>query len=277
MLNNIKNIIYWIYHDESNKGERLRRIAAFVKWQLWKRTISLPIIIKLFNGLRFIAYPDCQTSSSAIYFRVPNYQEISFLRGVLNGGLMIDIGANIGLVTLLLADIMDQVILFEPNPLAAQRAQENIYLNHLHAEVYAVAVSSKTGQIFLENRGGTSSTNMTIENGGSSAFPIRKVPCTTLDSFLEMKPNLPIKFIKIDVEGHENDVIKGMNNTLIKVRPSIIMFEYLQRTIFTETQALFDAAGYRIYQIGQKKNLIPVHSQPIPLQNLFALPEELSI
>ena len=202
---------------------------------------------------------------------------MSFLRRHLRKGLMIDIGANIGLFTLLLSDIMDQVILFEPNPLAAQRAKENMNLNHLNATVYAVAVSSNDGHIFLEDRGGTDSTNMTVRNLRASAFPVRKVPCTTLDNFLDMKSSLRLSLIKIDVEGHENDVIKGMNKTLINLRPQIVMFEYLQRTNFLETKALFDAAGYRIYQMGQTEGLVPVHGQPRPVQNLFALPENLQI
>ena len=277
LLLNLREIIHRIFYDESNKGENFSRILAFLGWQIWKRTIARPLHIQLFNGLRCIAYPDCQTSSSAIYFRVPDYREIFLLRRRLNKGLMIDIGANVGLFTLLLSDIMDQVILFEPNPLAAQRAKENINLNHLNAAVYAVAVSSNDGYIFLEDRGGTDSTNMTVRNLRDSAFPVRKVPCTTLDNFLDLKSSLSVSLIKIDVEGHENDVIKGMNKTLINLRPQIVMFEYLQRTNFVETKALFDAAGYRIYQIGKIEDLIPVHGQPRPLQNLFALPKELPI
>lgn len=277
MLEKLRNIIHLIYYDESNKEERFSRISAFIGWQIWKRTIRRPIRIQLFNGLQIIAYPDCQTSSIAIYFRVPDYREISFLRRRLSNGLMIDVGANVGLLTLLLADIMDQVILFEPNPLAAQRAKENMELNHLNAAVYAMAVSSDDGHIFLEDRGGTDSTNMTVRNLRASAFPVRKVPCTTLDSFLDKQSNLGVSLIKIDVEGHENDVIKGMNKTLLKYRPPIIMFEYLQRTNYTETRTLFDNAGYRIYQMGQTDDVIPVRGQPRPLQNLFALPEDMQI
>ena len=190
---------------------------------------------------------------------------------------MIDIGANVGLFTLLLSDIMSKVILFEPNSFAAQRAQENINLNHLNAVVYATAASSNNGELFIEDRGGTNSYNMTIINGSLSSFPIRKVPCITLDSFLERRPSLNVVFIKNDVEGHENDVIKGMHQTLKNLRPSVIMFEYLQRTNFVETRNLFYNAGYRIYQMGQTEDLIPVDGQPRPLQKLFALPEELQI
>jgi FkbM family methyltransferase len=275
LLESLSNIVGRIYYNKANTHEKFIRMLFFIGWQIWKRTVARPVHIQLFNGLRFIAYPDCQTSSSAIYFRIPDYREISLLRRKLNKGLMIDIGANIGLFTLLLGDIMEQVILFEPNPLASKRAKENMDLNHLNAEVYAIAVSSNDGQIFLEDRGGTNSNNMTIRNDKLSLFPIRKVPCTSLDSFMKMKPDLSVAFIKIDVEGHENDVIKGMNNTLIKLRPSMVMFEYLQRTNFLETKTLFDAAGYRIYQIGEAEDLEPVPAQPEPLQNLFALPEEL--
>ena len=103
---------------------------------------------------------------------------------------------------------MDQVISFEPKSFAAQRAQENINLIHLSAEVYTIAVSSNNGQTFLEDRGGTNSNNMTIMKDRLSSFPIRKVPCTTLDSFMERGPSLDVAFIKPDVDKHENGVIK---------------------------------------------------------------------
>ncbi len=74
-----------LWNEESNRGERIRRLSIFVGWQLWKRTIRQPVTVALFNGKRFIAYPDCDVSSGVLYTRIPNSKNILFLRERLSG------------------------------------------------------------------------------------------------------------------------------------------------------------------------------------------------
>jgi hypothetical protein len=52
-----------------------------------------------------------------------------------------------------------------------------------------------------------------------------------LDQFLADHPlPYPTSATKIDVEGHENSVLRGMMDCLRRHRPRVVMFEYLQRT-----------------------------------------------
>jgi len=263
-----------ILKDESNKRRRCRTVLASLGWQIWKRTIHKPLKVKLFNGYRFLAYPDCDSSSNVMYFRIPDYREITFLRQKIQGGVLIDVGANVGLFTLSLADKVDRAILFEPNATAAQRAKSNMVRNHLDFQVHAIALSDEVGELFLEDRGGVDSTNRTLTDPQTTSFPTRTVRRTTLDIFLEEHVNSikDITLIKIDVEGHENAVLRGMKKTLANLQPQILMFEYLQRTNFSETQELLDTTGYTIYSLNGQGNLTPVVGQPKPLQNLFAFP-----
>jgi FkbM family methyltransferase len=265
-----------ILRNESNKGQRFRRLLVSVGWQIWKRAIGKPIGVTLFNGYRFLAYPDCDSSSNAIYFSIADYREVTFLRKRIRGGVLIDVGANVGLLSLSLADKINNAILFEPNAMAAQRAKANMVQNHLNFEVHAVALSDEIGEIFLEDRGGVDSTNRTLTDPQKTSFPTRKVRRTTLDSFLKDHVDFikNIALVKIDVEGHENAVLRGMQRTLTTLQPRIVMFEYLQRTDFSETQELLSTAGYAIYSLDGQGNLTPVVRRPEPLQNLFALPAE---
>ena len=186
---------------------------------------------------------------------------------------MVDVGANVGLFTLSLADKVDRAILFEPNVIAAQRAKSNIIRNHLDFEVHAVALSDEVGELFFEDRGGVDSTNRTLTDPQMTSFPTRIVRRTTLDSFLKERliSIKNIALVKIDVEGHENAVLRGMQRTLTTLRPQILMFEYLQRTNFSETHELLNTAGYTIYSLNGQGILAPVVGRPEPLQNLFAL------
>jgi FkbM family methyltransferase len=175
-----------IWTDGSNRGQRGRRLLVFVGWQLWKRVIDVPIIVSTYNGFRFIAYPDSDVSAALLYYRLPDVQEIEFLRAHLNGGILLDIGANVGSVSLLLADKVEHAILFEPNPVAAARARENVTINHLPFEVHEFAVSDVQGTVDFEDAGGASPCNRTVV-GFEANVPTRRVRCITIDEFLEIE------------------------------------------------------------------------------------------
>jgi hypothetical protein len=110
--------------------------------------------VELFNGTGFVIYSDCHVSSDAIYFQVPNFKQVTFLRQQLHGGLLMDVGASVGLFTLSLADRVDHAILFEPNPLSVARAKENMAINGLDFPAQALAVSTRTGRSCWRTEGG---------------------------------------------------------------------------------------------------------------------------
>jgi len=134
-LENTRYLLGSIWHEESNRKQCIKRLFLFFGSQVWKRVVKIPIVVKLFNGLQFRAHPDCQASSAVMYTRIPDSRDILFLRAHIRAGTLIDVGANVGLVTLLLADRVQHALLFEPNPIAAQRARENLALNRLNFEV----------------------------------------------------------------------------------------------------------------------------------------------
>jgi FkbM family methyltransferase len=262
-----------IWHDESNRNHRLHALARAAGWQVWKRATRRPLTTKLFNGFRFRVYPDCTVSSSVFYSRIPNGRHISFLRQQINPGTLIDIGANAGLVSMLLADKVQHALLFEPNPTAAMRARENIQLNRLSYEVHEIALSDQNGTATFEDAGGANPCNRIVA-GFSTTTPTISVPCRTLDDFLEHHGPLSaaITAVKIDVEGHENSVLRGMKGMLCKHRP-VVMFEYLQRTNLKQTFEIFSECGYRVLFLTTAGKPRFAELDVEPLQDLFAFPE----
>jgi len=265
-----------VWLDESNRHVRLRRLFMAGGWQVWKRLVRTPVVVPLFNGFRFRAYPDCHVSSAALYSRIPNFRCLSFLRKHIEKGTFIDIGANVGLISLLLADKIQHAILFEPNPVAAARARENLALNHLGFEVHELALSDQAGVVELENAGGVDSCNRTVA-GFTTSAPTISVQRDTLDGFMAEHGALPapISAVKIDVEGHENSVLRGMLGFLETHRPRLVMFEYLQRTNIVETLELFSGVGYRVMEL-EAGAAVWATPQVSPLQDLFAFPEDLA-
>ncbi|MFZ0956426.1 MAG: FkbM family methyltransferase [Candidatus Sulfotelmatobacter sp.] len=272
----LQYVLSSIWREPSNRGQRIRRVSLFLAWQLRKRISNSPMEAKLANGLRVQVWPDCDISPAALYYSLPNGKCISFLRRFLDGGTFLDIGANVGLVSLLVADKVQHAILFEPNPNAVERARENIRLNHLNFEVVAEALSDRVGTVEFENMGTVSACNRTVD-GFTTTLPTITVQRTTLDRFLQdYRADLPaISAVKIDVEGHENSVLRGMKGFLRSQRPKLVMFEYLQRTDIHETLATFGDVGYSAFELTAAG---PRHatSRVRPLQDLFACPTELA-
>jgi FkbM family methyltransferase len=264
-----------LWNEESNQGQRTRRLCIFAGWQLWKRIVRKPITVSLFNGKRFIAYPDCQVSSGVLYTRVPNSRVILFLRKHLSGGTLIDVGANVGSVSLLLADKIEDAILFEPNPVAAARARENLARNQLGFKVYEFALSDTKGEIGFECHGAVDSGGHVVVGTPGNRTATSVVQRITFDEFLRQhgEPDIPVSLVKIDVEGHENSVLRGMRRFLAERRPPLVMFEYLQRTDLEETLRFFASVGYQVFEVGAN-GPVTAAGKVKPLQDLFACPVE---
>jgi FkbM family methyltransferase len=265
-----------IWLEPSNRGQRFRRILMFFGWQFWKRAVGTPIKARLCNGLLTQVWQDCDVTPSALYYSLPNSSALAFLREHLDGGTFVDVGANVGLVSLLVADKVKHAILFEPNPRLVERARENLRINGLKFDIVAAALSDQSGSIEFENATTDASCNRIVDGFTTSKATI-SVPRTTFDQFVrELRSEVPpISGVKIDVEGHENSVLRGMRSFLREHRPKLVMFEYLARTDIAQTLALFREAGYAVFEITHAGPRIATE-MVAPLQDLFACPDELS-
>jgi len=274
LLERLVYVLRSIWCEPSNQGERGKRVLMFVGWQLWKRVIGVPLIVATDNGFRLIAYPDSDVAAGFLYYRVPGSEEVEFLRAHLNGGVFVDVGANVGSISILVADKIDRAILFEPNPVAAARARENVGINQLRFDVHELAVSDSGGAVEFEDAGGANPCNRTVV-GFKANVPTRIVRCVTLDEIFDDESiTSELSAVKIDVEGHENAVIRGMRRLIQEKRVRLVMFEYLQRTNLSEALAAFEAAGYTTFEL-TRDGPSEIQKRARPLQNLFACPREL--
>src|SRR2546421_9815540 len=121
-----------VWSNPGNRRKRFRKLLAAATWQYHKRVFRRPKTLVLANGTHFRAYPDCKISSALIYADWPEFYEIHFCRRHLElGDTVVDVGANVGHFSLLLADKVgpENLICFEPTPLTWQRLRENFELN----------------------------------------------------------------------------------------------------------------------------------------------------
>jgi FkbM family methyltransferase len=169
--------------------------------------------------------------------------EENFLKRTVTGGdWVIDVGSNIGTISLLAAQIVGpfgRVFSFEPNPRTSKLMAKSLVMNWIHDRVVQreVAVGSQrrmVGLTFLPEclgggqvgrSGEESAADRTVETLGDERATVFDVPCVRLDE--EFPIDLPIKLLKIDVEGFEGDVLKGADRLLRRRCIDFVMVELL--------------------------------------------------
>lgn len=176
-------------------------------------------------------------------------------------GGCLDIGANIGSHCLFLARTFTPVYAFEPNPTAYVRLVRNVRLNPgLDVRCLPIALSDSPDEaLFYDIRSGHSGLSGFAENLGHldrSRYDVRELRLRRLtgDTIVEREGIGAIALIKIDTEGHEARVIKGLAATIRRERP-VIVFEWHRHLQPSEPlDAMRDLLdGYGLYELNPRR------------------------
>jgi FkbM family methyltransferase len=139
-----------------------------------------------------------------------------------NGGTAIDVGANQGFFAFALSEVADRVVSFEANPDYARFAK---WMLRGRAEVHEVAISDQPGRatfyvplsddgMVLHFAGNLKQTHSQFKNQKTYDVELR-----TLDSFAISN----VRFIKVDVEGSEREVLDGAKGIIARDRPGLLL------------------------------------------------------
>lgn len=161
-----------------------------------------------------------------------------------DGGLFIDIGANIGYFSLLAAVKKNvEVIAFEPSPRERKRFYENIGLNGFNNIVtYPFALSDGSQKLKLSiARDWNPGLNSFVNDLGTEEVDSIEVNCHSFDSIVTDEMAKRVRLIKIDVEGYEMTVLNGMKGSMDKLGQAKFILEI--NTKFLEL------AGYSVKSI----------------------------
>lgn len=134
-------------------------------------------------------------------------------------GVVLDVGAWYGPYSYWLSKKSLWVHAFEPNP---EVADTLMALKRKNVTVHPTAVSNINGiaNLYLSGSGkGTEAQSSLIENSDCDNQLSIKVPTLSIDS-LEIKN---VELIKIDVEGHEESVVRGAIKTICKYHPVLLV------------------------------------------------------
>lgn len=139
------------------------------------------------------------------------------------GAKVLELGANIGYYALLAALSAERVYAIEPEPHNVALLRANVALNLWddRIEVYELAASDSVGKASLyvsENR----AEHKLAESSDLPRGSYIDIETTTIDEFLKGKE---VDVIRMDVEGAEWFIIKGMRNILEGNNPLILIIE----------------------------------------------------
>jgi FkbM family methyltransferase len=216
-----------LFRQALGKGPGTEAVRGGIRWQLDLRQ-GIDFSIFLLGGFEPVTLK-------------------SYRRWVKPGDVVLDIGANIGAHTLPLAALAGdrgQVLAFEPTAFAFNKLQANIRLNpRLGRTIHALQImlvadanASLDAEIF-------SSWPLTEEEGlhehhRGQLMSTTGATSVSLDQVLKELAIDRVDFVKMDVDGHEYDVIRGARTSLAKFRPRVLM--ELAPYLFDRNPAAFE-------------------------------------
>jgi FkbM family methyltransferase len=218
----------------------MRSLRSRLETLLLERVLKRPFVFEDRRGLRYVLYPG--ENAQAYLDNRGNYElgETQYCERVLRpGDVTVDVGANIGLYTLLFSRLVGpegQVHAFEPAPENARRLRVNLLLNEAENVTFEeAAVYSRDGTVTLnlfdERLGAWHSLGRPELpdpfRPGNTLAPAGTVEVTavTLDDYASRNGIERIALLKVDVEGAEPDVLAGAAGLLERQAVGAILFE----------------------------------------------------
>jgi len=180
--------------------------------------------------------------------------EATLLRRLVRPGLqVIDVGANIGLYSLLLAHLVERsgsVLAFEPEPNLFAILRENCARNNAtNVTPFQCALGRTSGLVSFHRSAFNSGDNrLGKASMGHDAVEVR------VERFDDLHPDSRPDFVKIDVQGHEFAALSGMERAL-SANPNVqVFFEFSPaglRRAGTDPESLlafFRERGFELYE-----------------------------
>ncbi|MCC5931802.1 MAG: FkbM family methyltransferase [Cyclobacteriaceae bacterium] len=181
-----------------------------------------------------------------------------------SGWVILDVGANFGIMSLKFADSFPnaEVHAFEPTQYALTKFQKNLSLNPFLASRIYLNHAFIGNQKSDEKKEVAVYSSWKINNDAADRHPVHLgspmdtngARYLTLDEYIQAQKLKGVDLIKIDTDGHEAEVIESAKNSIGNFRP-LIIFEaglYIARErgiSFTRYFDLLEPFGYELYSL----------------------------
>lgn len=187
---------------------KVRFLRGFTRLKLVLRDLALSRVLEKQEDFFVYEYDDVEIKMK----EKEDFEELVIWRDIIEGYLnlrglnkrdvVLDAGAYPGEFTIYAAKKASKVIALEPDKQNYRKLEQNIELNNLDNVVTKnIALSSEVGDVGFDE----GDEDEAKVSGDSSV----KISATTIDNISEDLPKESIDFIKMDIEGHEIEAVKG--------------------------------------------------------------------
>ena len=192
-------------------------------------------------------------------------QEINLVKKFIKSGTdSIDVGVYRGVYSYEMSKYSEKVHSFEPNPIIFKYINKNLkkFIKNIHLYNFALSNQNKTINLKIPIRNSNSNKEIfeeyyemgkaTIHNENNfENYENFEIQTKKID---ELNFNNKISFIKIDVEGHELEVIEGAKNTIKRDKPVLLVEiekQYTKKEV-AESINFINSLGYKSYFFNKK-------------------------
>lgn len=173
-----------------------------------------------------------------------------------NARVVLDIGANTGVYALIAASLRPdaRVYAFEPVQRIFERLETNRRLNGSAIHCVQTALSDHTGTAVIYDPGDEHLYSASVNRNcyeGSSRVTAVEIPVVRLDDFVDQHHLKHIDLVKIDVEMHESEVLRGFGRYLRECRPAILI-EIRDEDVAARVEAQVTGLGYLYFNIDER-------------------------
>lgn len=189
------------------------------------------------------------------------------------GDRFVDVGGNIGMITLCAAHLVTEkgrVDCFEPNPECVQSINDSLARNDIkHVKVFPVGLSDSDGVLQLNLTSlHTGTATMAPVEGISKSFAVQVL----VGDDVVLSDPMRVKLIKIDVEGFELHVLKGLKRSL-EIHQPMLIIEFVEShfrragTSGEEITKFLTEIGYQPYGISSKRKWMKYRLKLVPIMD----------
>ena len=192
-----------------------RGVAKHLQWQV-RKLFNLFPFRQQFSGSKIIAsHRQCSVSALIHSQGLYDYNNMRLVSWLLrDGGTFFDVGANIGPYTLLASEQPKaQVFAFEPHPTTFRLLTDNVRINlRQNTRLFQYALSDREEPVRLTDGFGSSINHVSRDRGDHTI----EVSAIRGETFCDRHGVVP-EVVKLDVEGHEFEVLSGFGACLARV------------------------------------------------------------
>ena len=249
-------------HSQAS-GHRVSAVARLCMWQLWRKLPRAGAIAQLSDGERLWCPPWSHLAGA--WVSVGDHEaELPFVRALLRPeDTFVDVGANIGVYSVVAAVRGARVWAFEPNDTARAMLTANLALNHVEARVTVLSCA-------LADFNGPARFTTDLESSNPLEVGLRAegevVEVRKLDTMVG--PGDRVTLMKVDAEGFDEAVLRGARGALERERPVVIAETWAGAKSIRQ---FLGSLGYELFlfedgllplplDFQQDANLIAIHS-----------------